>query len=78
MRLFCKGRVVEKWDAFYQQVRAKMASENGDSIDITGARAIIVLKVQKIQTSCGFALPQFSTEPEKEQEFDEDEASTLR
>lgn len=74
MRLFCKGRVVEKWDAFYQQVRAKMASENGDSIDITGARAIIVLKVQKIQTSCGFALPQFSTEPEKEQEFDEDEA----
>ncbi|KAF1834220.1 hypothetical protein BDW02DRAFT_344394 [Decorospora gaudefroyi] len=57
MRLFCKGKVVEKWDPYYQQLRAKMATENGDDIDITGARAIIVLKVQKVQTSCGFGVP---------------------
>lgn len=57
LRLFCKGRVVEKWDAHYQQLRAKMATENGDEVDITGARAIIVLRVKKVQMSCGFALP---------------------
>ncbi|RMZ69104.1 pyridoxamine phosphate oxidase family [Pyrenophora seminiperda CCB06] len=58
MRLFCKARVVEKWDPYYGQLRAKMATENGDEIDITGARAIIVLKVNKIQTSCGFKVPE--------------------
>ncbi|KAF1840689.1 uncharacterized protein K460DRAFT_359269 [Cucurbitaria berberidis CBS 394.84] len=57
LRLFCKGRVVEKWDPHYQQLRAKMATENGDEVDITGARAIIVLRIQKVQTSCGFAVP---------------------
>lgn len=57
MRLFCKGRVVEKFDHHYQELRAKMATENGDDIDITGARAIIVLKIQKVQTSCGFGVP---------------------
>lgn len=57
MRLFCKGRVVEKWDPYYQQIRARMATENGDDIDITGARAIIVLRVKKVQTSCGFGVP---------------------
>lgn len=57
MRLFCSGRVVEKWDPHYQQLRAKMATENGDEVDITGARAIIVLRVKKVQTSCGFAVP---------------------
>lgn len=57
IRLFCKGRVVEKWDPYFSQLRARMATENGDEIDITGARAIIVLKVKKVQTSCGFRLP---------------------
>jgi hypothetical protein len=65
LRLFCKGRVVEKWDAYYQQIRAKMASENGDEIDTTGARAIIVLRVQKVQTSCGFGLPPKTTSTEE-------------
>ena len=61
LRLFCKGRVVEKWDPYYQQLRAKMATENGDEVDITGARAIIVLKISKVQTSCGFAVPLFDS-----------------
>ncbi|KAH6614913.1 hypothetical protein C7974DRAFT_402897 [Boeremia exigua] len=54
LRLFCVGRVVEKWDHHFNQLRAKMASENGDTVDITGARAIIVLQIKKVQTSCGF------------------------
>ncbi|KAF1924447.1 pyridoxamine phosphate oxidase family protein [Didymella exigua CBS 183.55] len=58
LRLFCSARVVEKWDQHFSALRAKMASENGESVDITGARAIIVLKIVKVQTSCGFgALP---------------------
>ncbi|KAJ8105350.1 hypothetical protein OPT61_g10233 [Boeremia exigua] len=56
LRLFCVGRVVEKWDQYFNQLRAKMASENGDTVDITGARAIIVLRIQKVQTSCGFSM----------------------
>jgi hypothetical protein len=61
MRLFCKGRVVEKFDHHYQELRAKMATENGDDIDMIGARAIIVLKIQKVQTSCGFGVPIMGT-----------------
>jgi hypothetical protein len=57
LRLFCTGRVVEKWDNHYQQLRAKMATENGDEVDVTGARAIIVMRVKKVQTSCGFGVP---------------------
>lgn len=56
LRLFCSGRVIEKWDQHFNELRAKMASENGDSVDITGARAIIVLKIKKVQTSCGFSM----------------------
>lgn len=54
LRIFGQARVVEKWDQHFNELRAKMASENGDSVDITGARAIIVLKISKVQTSCGF------------------------
>jgi hypothetical protein len=62
IRLFCKGKVVEKWDPYYSQLRARMATENGDEVDITGARAIIVLKVKKVQSSCGFHVPMLSNE----------------
>jgi hypothetical protein len=62
MRLFCRGRVVEKWDRYYQELRAKMATENGDDVDVTGARAIIVLKIKKVQTSCGFGVPMINNE----------------
>jgi hypothetical protein len=62
MRLFCKGRVVEKWDQHYQELRAKMATENGAEVDVTGARAIIVLRVNKVQTSCGFGVPTMNNE----------------
>lgn len=39
-----------------------MATENGDEVDLTGARAIIVLKVLKVQTSCGFGVPMLDKE----------------
>jgi hypothetical protein len=55
LRLFCSAKVVEKWDHHFNALRAKMASENGDTVDITGARAIIVLKIKKVMTSCGFS-----------------------
>lgn len=60
MRLFCKGKVVEKWDQYFSQIRAKMSTENGDDVDIAGVRAVIVLKIQKVQTSCGFQVPQIT------------------
>jgi hypothetical protein len=73
MRLFGKGRVIERWDPYYQQLTAKMASENGGDIDITGARAIIVLKVQKVQTSRGFGVPLTANgEPAGTEEAEED------
>ncbi|KAJ4336501.1 hypothetical protein N0V87_005365 [Didymella glomerata] len=55
LRIFGHARVVEKWDQHFNELRAKMASENGDSVDITGARAIIVCKISRVQTSCGFS-----------------------
>jgi hypothetical protein len=53
LRLFGKARVVEKWGPHFQQLLAKMATESGDELDITGARVVIVLKVQKVQISSG-------------------------
>ncbi|KAF2189559.1 hypothetical protein K469DRAFT_700777 [Zopfia rhizophila CBS 207.26] len=53
MRLFCRGRVVEKSDKGFEELRARMGSD----IELTGARAIILLDVWKVQTSCGFGVP---------------------
>lgn len=53
MRLFCKGTVVEKADEEFQRLKMQM----GKSVGLTGARAIILLDVFKVQTSCGFGVP---------------------
>lgn len=53
LRLFGKAKVVEKWGPHFQQLLARMATESGDELDITGARAVIVLKVSKVQISSG-------------------------
>lgn len=50
MRLFCIGRIVESDDRGYEELKASM----GCDVEFTGARAIVVLKVSKVQTSCGF------------------------
>ncbi|OCK97630.1 uncharacterized protein K441DRAFT_655502 [Cenococcum geophilum 1.58] len=66
MRLFCQGRVVEKDDKGFQELVAKM----GKGMCLIGARAVILLRVFKLQTSCGFGVPLFgesrdTTEEEK-------------
>jgi hypothetical protein len=60
MRIFGAARVIEKWDHHFQELRAKIQTENGDDVDMTGARAIVVLKIQKVHMSGGFSLPAFA------------------
>ncbi|QSZ36001.1 hypothetical protein DSL72_007125 [Monilinia vaccinii-corymbosi] len=52
MRFFCTGRVVE-WNApQFQPLVLKMGKEH-----VVGARAVILLDVWKVQTSCGYGVP---------------------
>ncbi|KAF2495853.1 pyridoxamine phosphate oxidase [Lophium mytilinum] len=53
MRLFCRGTVIELGDKKFEPLAAKM----GHSVGLPGARAIILLDVYKLQTSCGFGVP---------------------
>ncbi|ELR10104.1 hypothetical protein VC83_07565 [Pseudogymnoascus destructans] len=52
MRFFCTGRVIEWDDKEFDSWLAKMGNKK-----ILGARAVIVLDVFKVQTSCGFGVP---------------------
>jgi hypothetical protein len=53
LRFFCRGKVVE-WDQpAFETTWKKM----GISKPVDGARAIILLDVFKVQTSCGFGVP---------------------
>ncbi|KAI0011407.1 hypothetical protein F4779DRAFT_573648 [Xylariaceae sp. FL0662B] len=52
LRLFCTGRVVE-WDMpGFEDVIKSMGKEN-----IVGTRAVILLDIWKVQTSCGYSVP---------------------
>ncbi|KAF2813384.1 uncharacterized protein BDZ99DRAFT_412079 [Mytilinidion resinicola] len=53
MRLFCRGTVVELGDERFGPLAAQM----GKLVSLPGARAIILLDVYKLQTSCGFGVP---------------------
>ncbi|GAB1208508.1 hypothetical protein APSETT445_007259 [Aspergillus pseudonomiae] len=55
LRLFCTGSVVEWTDPQFPQYLERMAGKH-----VTGARAIIHLDVFKVQTSCGFGVPQLA------------------
>ncbi|MCJ1428426.1 hypothetical protein MMC29_006336, partial [Sticta canariensis] len=58
MRFFCMGKVVE-WDQpEFEPLIRKMGKES-----IQGARAVILLDVFKVQTSCGFGVPLLSSAP---------------
>ncbi|KAI1372241.1 pyridoxamine phosphate oxidase [Hypoxylon crocopeplum] len=52
MRLFCRGRVIEwdepEFDPFLQKMKLQK---------VDAARAIIVLDIFKVQTSCGYGVP---------------------
>jgi len=52
MRFFCRGRVVE-WDREEFEV---LVGRMGKKV-VEGARAVVVLDVWKVQTSCGYAVP---------------------
>jgi hypothetical protein len=52
MRFFCRGSIVE-WDSpRFEPLLAQMSKER-----IESARAIIMLDVWKVQTSCGYGVP---------------------
>ncbi|KXJ96378.1 hypothetical protein Micbo1qcDRAFT_199200 [Microdochium bolleyi] len=53
MRLFCRGRVIE-WDSLEFQ---PFLSDTMKLEKVDAARAIIVLDIIKVQTSCGYAVP---------------------
>ncbi|KFX94457.1 hypothetical protein V490_04357 [Pseudogymnoascus sp. VKM F-3557] len=52
LRFFCTGRVIEWDDKDFDSWLEKMGNKK-----ILGARAVIVLDVFKVQTSCGFGVP---------------------
>ncbi|PQE27814.1 pyridoxamine phosphate oxidase family protein [Rutstroemia sp. NJR-2017a WRK4] len=56
LRFFCTGRVIEWNTPQFPVMLAKMKKT-----DIDGARAVILLDVWKVQTSCGYAVPIIST-----------------
>ncbi|KAK3629902.1 hypothetical protein LTR56_017797 [Elasticomyces elasticus] len=56
MRWFCKGTVVERDTPEFEKTLGRMGKEK-----IIGARAVILLDVFKVQTSCGYAVPLVNT-----------------
>ncbi|KAG0642139.1 hypothetical protein HOY80DRAFT_669494 [Tuber brumale] len=61
LRLFCTGRVVESEDAEFDDiVRSFSPREEGGGEDkegMKGARAVVLLDIFEVQTSCGYGVP---------------------
>ncbi|MCJ1322442.1 hypothetical protein MMC15_007790 [Xylographa vitiligo] len=57
-RFFCRGRVVE-WD---EPAFAGWVARMGKA-DVPGTRAVVVLDVWQVQTSCGWGVPLLSPQP---------------
>ncbi|KAL4797980.1 hypothetical protein BDV19DRAFT_397278 [Aspergillus venezuelensis] len=55
MRFFCTGSVIEWSDPEFNSYLKRMGEKS-----LAGARAIIRLNVYKVQTSCGFGVPQLA------------------
>ncbi|MCJ1259127.1 hypothetical protein MMC24_006962 [Lignoscripta atroalba] len=58
MRFFCTGRVVEWDEPEFEPLLKKMGKRR-----VEGARAVILLDIFKVQTSCGYGVPYLSTTP---------------
>lgn len=70
MRFFCRGRVVE-WDtAEFESLIEKMGKKRVD-----GARAVILLDILKVQTSCGYGVPKVLMPGQISKQRDEEKAS---
>jgi hypothetical protein len=60
LRLYGRGRVVRDGDAGWDALRAHFSSS------YPGERQIIVLEVESAQTSCGFAVPVYELQRERQ------------
>ncbi|RPB09131.1 hypothetical protein P167DRAFT_548362 [Morchella conica CCBAS932] len=61
LRLFCRGRVVEKEEEEFGKLLEEMGMQVGEGKGLEAARAVVVMDVWKVQTSCGFGVPIAST-----------------
>ena len=61
LRLYGHGRVHRRGGAQY----AKLLEEAFGAVEPTGARQIIVLQVELVQTSCGYGVPLFDYKAER-------------
>lgn len=59
LRLYGRGRVVRKNDEDWNHLYSKFTP-------IVGERQIIVLEIESLQTSCGFAVPVYELKEERE------------
>ena len=59
LRLYGRGRVVRQQDAAWAQWRAHFEA-------LPAERQIIVLDIEAVQTSCGYAVPMFDYRGERE------------
>ena len=66
LRLYGKGEVVHpetnRWQEVWNLSKSSLA---GELIDLPGKRQIVVLKIESLQTSCGFGVPLFETPQER-------------
>ncbi|GIJ92085.1 hypothetical protein Asppvi_011060 [Aspergillus pseudoviridinutans] len=61
LRLFCTGSVIEWNQPEFATYLERMGNKS-----VIGARAIIQLDVYKVQTSCGYGVPQLALKPDPE------------
>jgi hypothetical protein len=55
LRLYGRGRVLRRGSAAYREALAR----HFDDVERAGARQIVVLDVDRVQTSCGYGVPLF-------------------
>ncbi|GAB7350732.1 hypothetical protein MBLNU459_g1283t2 [Dothideomycetes sp. NU459] len=65
MRLFCTGRVIEYDQPGFGTLLKRMGKDS-----VSGARAVILLNIFKVQTSCGYAVPLLTDASELEANHD--------
>ncbi|KAF2788988.1 hypothetical protein K505DRAFT_352849 [Melanomma pulvis-pyrius CBS 109.77] len=53
MRSFCFGSIIKKDSKGFEARRANM----GNDVELTGARAIVLVNIWNVQTSCGLSVP---------------------
>ncbi len=60
LRLYGQGEVVRPDSPEWQEIW-----DNGEFVDYPGQRQIIVMNIESVQTSCGFAVPMFEQQQER-------------